>query len=497
MLTLKLIWTVIVAGLVCLMMLIHATQWQPNLLSSFDDSSEVPPRRPFTQYDPNEKFITFLPHSGLHNQRIALINALVLAKQLNRTLLMPELNIGKANYWRESKQLERQLSHCTRGKKMGSTMATSLSSSDPFSHISCHGYRRYMPSTVSNIFDLSSLPNLGIRVVQRRDMGIDYFAREFGAQPSDLVYIRDQSRLSYRIYDSRSNNMEMKNFEQRIDIDDLAARPERIMVFGSLFSSFRLALEKPAWVWLWDYLFSEVGFHHPNVLQQALDIIGRLGGPGQFVSLHLRQGDGVFRAVVEQTIQDVRATLAEQLATSFAPVVVDHVPSPSDDTSSSDLEDAPVDPWQHYRSPDLDFAFTDEDMMPDTTTRLNECLRIQSRQSLHPRLRLIYMATDAPDPRRTLHHLYTEFPCLFSLADFPDIISSTLTATALSPFTEDQQPSRLGPLLFPLIDAEIASHGSRFIGTRKSTFSKYILYRNKRLHSYYDTTTSSTPTHAL
>ncbi|KAI7857652.1 hypothetical protein BDC45DRAFT_566103 [Circinella umbellata] len=41
----------------------------------------------------SEKFLTFLPHSGLHNQRIALINAGILAGALSRTLLMPELNL--------------------------------------------------------------------------------------------------------------------------------------------------------------------------------------------------------------------------------------------------------------------------------------------------------------------------------------------------------------------------------------------------------------------
>ncbi|KAI8876549.1 hypothetical protein K501DRAFT_279300 [Backusella circina FSU 941] len=51
--------------------------------------------------DPEEKYITFLPHSGLHNQRIELVNAAVLAKALNRTLILPQINIGKGIYWHE------------------------------------------------------------------------------------------------------------------------------------------------------------------------------------------------------------------------------------------------------------------------------------------------------------------------------------------------------------------------------------------------------------
>src|SRR3954467_8612567 len=39
----------------------------------------------------SEKFMTYLPHSGLHNQRIALENAVYLAWVLNRTLIVPPL----------------------------------------------------------------------------------------------------------------------------------------------------------------------------------------------------------------------------------------------------------------------------------------------------------------------------------------------------------------------------------------------------------------------
>ncbi|ORX51291.1 hypothetical protein DM01DRAFT_354931 [Hesseltinella vesiculosa] len=442
MVSLKLVWATCICGVLFILTL--NSRWQKDFFTYSTIRS--------SSMDLDEKFITYMPHSGLHNQRIALINAMVLAKQLNRTLLMPEVNVGKANYWRDSKRLELQLSRCTRGKQTTQPKDTAP--------VACGSYRRYVPTTVSSIFDLSSLQNLGIRVTQRLHMGLDYFEHYFGTQPSDMLYIRDQSRFSYRIYDSRSNTDDMQGYEQRIDLEDLKNRQERFMVFGSLFSSYRLALEQPEWVWLWEYLFSEISFHHPTVLQQTLDIVGRLGGPGQFVSLHLRQGDGVFRAVMDQTVQNVREALAQ----------------PEGGSTPDDGQQPPVTSGQSA-SFLLDIDAPSE--------RLTECLQLQATSDLSPHLKLIYMATDAPDPRRTLHYLYAEFPCLFSLSDFPDVITNTLSATALSPFTEDQLPSRLGPLLFPLIDAEVASHGSHFVGTRKSTFSKYIMYRNRRFHAYY------------
>ncbi|GAA6061050.1 hypothetical protein JCM10212_004624 [Sporobolomyces blumeae] len=50
------------------------------------------PRRP--NGDRETRYLGFLPHSGYHNQRIALQNALLLGKLLNRTVLVPPIWIG-------------------------------------------------------------------------------------------------------------------------------------------------------------------------------------------------------------------------------------------------------------------------------------------------------------------------------------------------------------------------------------------------------------------
>lgn len=45
-----------------------------------------PKQQPQRTIDADEKFLGYLPHSGFHNQRMALQNAMVLATYLNRTL---------------------------------------------------------------------------------------------------------------------------------------------------------------------------------------------------------------------------------------------------------------------------------------------------------------------------------------------------------------------------------------------------------------------------
>ncbi|KAF9970848.1 hypothetical protein BGZ73_006298 [Actinomortierella ambigua] len=50
-------------------------------------------------HSPDAKYLTFLPHSGFHNQRSELENALVLARLLNRTLIMPKVYLGPPMPW--------------------------------------------------------------------------------------------------------------------------------------------------------------------------------------------------------------------------------------------------------------------------------------------------------------------------------------------------------------------------------------------------------------
>ncbi|KAF7728748.1 hypothetical protein EC973_005586 [Apophysomyces ossiformis] len=403
-----------------------------------------------------EKYLTYLPHSGLHNQRIALINAMVLAKALNRTLIMPELNIGKANYWQASYRLAQKLDQCVDRSRVGANGLV----------YGCREYRRYFPVPVETMFDLTPAYHSRIRLMQRFDMSTDYFSRVWSAPDDHVYYVNDLTRFSYRIYDSNKNAMPMLNFEHRIDLEDLRSRPEPFLVFGSLFGSHRLALERPELRWLWNYLFREMGMSYPTVTEKALQVVAKLGGPDQFISVHLRQADGVFKATMAQTMDVVRGNLSVL---------------------------ASANPGVHWREEEKD-----QTLSPEMIQKLNELREARRYEDLlntcqtikavkDSRSRIIFMATDATRPRESLQHLFEEFMCLFSLSDFPDV-TENLTTTVTSNNTNSNETNLAipsGSLLLPLIDAEIASHASIFVGTPKSTFSKYIQYRNDRFRSLY------------
>ncbi|KAI8982498.1 hypothetical protein BDB01DRAFT_792841 [Pilobolus umbonatus] len=415
-----------------------------------------------TQIDQPEKFITYTPHSGLNNQRIELINALVLAKALNRTLIMPIVNIGHAIIWKPSPLGEETLSKCPNNHKKLRF---------------CREFEKYVPVSTEFIFDLSGAHSSGIQTIQRTDMSMDYFKNTWAAEEDDIYRLQDTVRYSYRIYDSVDNTQNIRTFRYRVNMEELRAREERFIVFGSLHFTHRLAIDDAYLGSLREYLRREMGISHAIVTRQALTIISLLRGPDAFYGVHLRQADGFFAKSTQDTVETLKQTLRLPDLDQYR--YNDDLPTEIPVTNPlSDAEESQV------------ALLNDIDTSSSYMELLTTCATFQTKD-VHPRLRLIYMATDTIQPRITLQSLYEEFPCIFTLSDFPDVIEQTmqmhpmLTGNAAI----DQELTALGSsingLLLPMIDAEITSHGRSFIGTKRSTFSQYINYRFLRLRSMY------------
>jgi hypothetical protein len=216
------------------------------------------------------------------------------------------------------------------------------------------------------------------------------------------------------------------------------------------------------------------------VIKQALSVLPLLGGPDKFVGVHLRQGDGFFKALMDETLNTLRATLEQS---SLEPVdIADQTTTPPTYVTR------PLTMEEEIRIAKL--KEIDQANPSGKIPLLNQCVQWHSEEN-HPRLRLIFMATDTRQPRITLKELYDEFPCIFTLSDFPSIIEGTLNMSPMLTGNKriddetSQLGSRISSLLLPMIDAEIASHGSSFIGTRKSTFSQYINHRYTRFQAMY------------
>ncbi|ORZ16357.1 hypothetical protein BCR42DRAFT_451318 [Absidia repens] len=441
------------------------------------------------RYPPDgEKFITYLPHSGLHNQRVALINSVILAKALNRTLIMPELNLGTGTYWRPSTYLPYRLDECG---DFHAALRRKTEDGKPWWSPDCFDYRNYLPMAVDSIFDLTAVHQMGVKTIQRRDMQLDYFERYWSVPLDDrntsLVYqVKDNIRYSYQIVDDPSIDKSTK-FPERYTLQQLAQQQYPFMMFNSLFGSDRLALRSSQWIQTRDHLRKEMGVRQPWVVNRSRDIITRLGGPGSYISVHIRMGDGIFKEVMEETMERVRQKLNQ----------LEQQQQEEDMIGDDDENDA---------SSAATIAYI-QSLQEQPEQRLAACLRLQ--QHPHPRrLALIYMTTDASSPRSILPHLFDEFVCLFTLGDFKDIVDDTL---ALQPALMDHRhqshhnqegeeqsiinaslppPIAKGKIFIPLIDAEVAAQGSLFVPTARSTFSAYIGFRNKRFHHMKNSTTN-------
>ncbi|KAI9025265.1 hypothetical protein CLU79DRAFT_744779 [Phycomyces nitens] len=398
------------------------------------------------QYDSDEKYISFLPHSGLHNQLSSLSNALVLASLINRTLIMPELNLGSGTYWRFSPLLADRLEICL----------PRLLAHAPES-VECWDYKKYIPVQVEDVIDLSEIHNLGIKTYQRESLGRDYFQKYWGV-PNDernkslAVEYTDRVRYSYQFHDTiglGKRDDAPSSYDSYINIADLVLREEKFLIFNSMFGANRLLLTKSENIVFRRAIRNKLVFSHPDVLKNADVLVQRLGGPDNFASAHVRQGDGAFKKSINDTMDAVRVSLEGSIK------------------PSQDKEDK------------ADISRISK-IKNKGTDRLDECKKIQDGNSVHPRLRLIYMATDAKKPRDRFKELYDEFVCMFCLGDFPDVIENVSNSTleTMGPGVYEGK----GKLLLPLVDASVASFGSIFFGTHGSTFSSYIRAQNRLFH---------------
>ncbi|KAG0247848.1 hypothetical protein BG011_000810 [Mortierella polycephala] len=90
------------------------TTYRPRYLDPSGSVSSEQQEQENIDLDPTTKYLTFLPHSGFHNQRSELENALLLARLLNRTLIMPKVYLGPPMPWLTFSQLHARLLYQTK-----------------------------------------------------------------------------------------------------------------------------------------------------------------------------------------------------------------------------------------------------------------------------------------------------------------------------------------------------------------------------------------------
>ncbi|SCV74756.1 BQ2448_7785 [Microbotryum intermedium] len=464
-----------------------------------------PPRDP--RVAATKRYLAFDSHSGFHNQRKSLVNALILAKMLNRTLLLAPVRLGRALAW--GPDVWRRILHdeeCKAGlpvsdRSLGECKA---SDSDKWTYVAWSYL--IQPGLVKDR-DIVDRWNSSMKWVfmPAEEGGL-------GLAESDVYTFADPVRRSWQIYDDSKTSTNLGPFTTRLNLEDLVTGPiseHRMIRFGSLFSGARMVTTRP------ENIAERKAIDEAMILQQpVLDAVAdqvrdRLGS---YSAVHLRVGDGfflhnkftimagVFRKAVKGMFRlrqvDITALLDQTeerqkgLTSSKNPQSKRSLPEiyswhglaeeDNDPDELQEIEEAVVisPPKRSRRS---------KQSSPRLRKRAPMSSTLKCRKPLHTEKYLLplnsplYIATDSRNPIKdpALAPFFDHFPCAFLLNDFAAVSEynsepvEELVHLVSGGLKSDWDGQNLAQYFFGFLEAEIAARGTKIVGTPGSTFSGY------------------------
>ncbi|KAK3844691.1 MAG: hypothetical protein J3R72DRAFT_397759 [Linnemannia gamsii] len=442
--------------------------------------------------DPTTKYLTFLPHSGFHNQRTELENALLLARLLNRTLIMPKVYLGPPMPWLSFSMLHSRLLYQT---KIGLEHCRAIIEKG-FHPLpaECLQYESWTMTDWDLFFNLDPLRH-HVRILTRESMSMAEKPKPpLLRSESDVLFFDDTSLYDYRFSqnpDSPESQKTRSKFLQEFTIDWLAQRPERLIHLGSIFGTGRVAidsLDSKAWLqMIRDHLIIRT-----EILQvTSQSIADKISGRAGFVGIHIRMSDGHFSLTARNTIESIRQELMWQIGMD------DPTSSPVAETHKRQarlsIEQCRARALNHRRAlqeqllqqqheRDRERELGHPPMKPPTPNQQQQQSFMQppadppTSQSSPPKRRSngrytpIYLATDAHRPRSNpiFDHLFATFDCIFTLDDFSEDLEK------LTQYRNPEDGTLMAKFLMPMVDAMVVAKAAAFFGTPASTFSNYI-----------------------
>ena len=278
------------------------------------------------------KYVSYLTHSGLNNQRIALENAILTAYLLNRTLIIPPLFLGRAVPWKPFNHLRSLLKQ--RIKQIETTRRKCI---DEVSHrislnnatlirenlyISCRKPSREVTKW-SNFVDFKFLSKLNISFVEMDTLHYPNF------NISDTTIIKDDELYSYKLFDTDLDQIHHHQFEYfdvttfenneyvhkqpvidtpipmnnelqseymakykiPLEISFLRKFNHSLLQFGSLFGSSRLALFNKENIKLQRHIQNSLIFDNDFINKITLKMKSEIG---PFLAIHYRSTEAGF-----------------------------------------------------------------------------------------------------------------------------------------------------------------------------------------------------------
>ncbi|KAL7281410.1 hypothetical protein ACG7TL_004723 [Trametes sanguinea] len=408
-----------------------------------------------------EKYLAYLPHSGFHNQRIALENALVLARILNRTLLLPSVRLGDPLSYAPFDELYAMAGNTS---KAGLEFCRDLGSYNGDIPLECEEYLSYTHLPWDWLVDVSGIRS-NQRVLEGWDFTDAWLEDHLGISVGDIFYLKDTSRNEYSFQDFFSFDPPVRKFEQSVYIATLARQSERMILMGTLFGSSRLHFRSAVNYDMRKHVRERMAFTNPHLVHAADGIRSALGG--SYLGVHLRIGDGIFEWNAPENVRLAWWKLL-RLVLGFTD---DDILALEQDIFPEEAEPEPP-----VINPDLPAMRTPHPPLPPFPLDATPSPEFSCRAAPHISSKLaplnmpLFISTDARSPtfNPLLARFTRTFPCSFFLEDFPEQVASL--GKLHSPI--DGVP--LGSFLLPFLDAMVVGQAWQVVGTEQSTFSAFV-----------------------
>ncbi|KDQ49746.1 hypothetical protein JAAARDRAFT_63522 [Jaapia argillacea MUCL 33604] len=464
------------------------------------NSSSHQPKPP---QDPHVKYLTYLPHSGFHNQRISFQNALFLAHILNRTLIVPPIRLGSRPirytsfdklYRFVSLSGKEGLEHCARLGRGGGNGGMWIPTE-------CEEYDEWTNIPWDWLVDLLEI-DVEQRLLHRWDMTPSFFSETLNISPQQTFYLKDSSPYQYQFTDRPPSNPHTRSKKQRIRYTEsisLASfsfntSSSRLVHLGTLFGTSRLRLKDPLLLQKRKEIEQTMIFRNPVLVKAAHEIRDILSGRHPYLGAHIRISDGIFKAKAHETVRLVWWKLVHHSLGFSVDFTLNLERAFSGNTTLK-----PPASSQLLSSTTNSSSLFSPATIPDRSLPLSPALNIP-RSTNHPRCRTplhtrperlalntpLFISIDVSNPHsEPLIDLFTKtFPCIWFLHDFdedgfafPSSSPSSPASPPLSVLNALRNPMDslyLKPFLLPFVDALVASEARHFVGTEGSTFSGFV-----------------------
>ncbi|CAG8533708.1 13738_t:CDS:1 [Ambispora leptoticha] len=386
-----------------------------------------------------EKFITYLPHSGFHNQRISLENAIFIAWYTNRTLIVPPVILGTPIFWSPNTSFAIRLARLNATKNFDDCHSF-LANKKQYNRC-IREYQSYTLFPWDELIDLSSIRN-HVSIINRQDFNSQdlYKLINITDPEKEVYYPEEKSRYDIQLYDQEdalNQEPNVPKFERQLPICNLLNRKEKLVHFYSIFSSNRIKISLNENQIFREMIQRKLVFGHPILINVTKEITRKLGGSEKYIGLHLRVSDGGFEIYKMETAQYMIQAIKNEEGVNQETV--------NENNDSNDGDDNVIDESRCANNSQYHFN------------------------------KKIFLATDGQPKDPAVQQIFTTFPCTVTINDFSTELQ------LLTNLKNERDKSSLYKYFLPMVDLIVSARGSEFFGTYGSTFSAYAL----RLHQIW------------